>query len=524
MINFLDFEVLKYDWMVVIKNPFTKERTVIINDRSKLCEFYYEHRNEIYAGYNIRNYDNYIYQAILCHFDPFKVSDFIINKKQPGWKFSDLLKKYELNSFDVQTGRDKSLKQLEAFMGHNIEETKIPFDIDRKLGYSELQEEVRYCEHDVDECMEAFLKKREEFDTMMFLIKTFKLPISTIGKTKAQAVADVLQGNRRGKSYKDEFDYEILPWIKINKYIDVLNFYKNAKEDTLREMKENELKYQKWYEIETSPTKKARYKKLRDKCNWRNEDTFKEYFYSRSLDATVMGIAHSFGWGGVHAGLKKYKGEGIYVMADVQAYYPSMMLKNKWGYRVMDAPEKFEIIHNQNIKLKLEGKKKERAPFKIADNAITGQFKEPNSKIYDPKANNNICVNGQLQLLDLIERIEESGLNVELIQSNTDGLFFKLSSMDDYYKLDDIVYEWEQRTGMTMEFDVFKKVYQGDVNNYLIINNEGKTKAKGSYVKDLNELDNDLPIVNEAIKEFILKNVPVEKTINECDELIKFQK
>ena len=55
---------------------------------------------------------------------------------------------------------------------------------------------------------------------------------------------------------------------------------------------------------------------------------------------------------------------------------------------------------------------------------------------------------------------------------------------------------------------------------------KGKTKveAKGAYVKDLNNLDYDLAIVNEAVRAYLLDGVPVERTINSCTDLRKFQK
>jgi hypothetical protein len=43
-------------------------------------------------------------------------------------------------------------------------------------------------------------------------------------------------------------------------------------------------------------------------------------------------------------------------------------------------------------------------------------------------------------------------------------------------------------------------------------------------VKPLNSLDNDLPIVNKALVDCMVNGIPVEKTINECDDLMEFQK
>ena len=37
-------------------------------------------------------------------------------------------------------------------------------------------------------------------------------------------------------------------------------------------------------------------------------------------------------------------------------------------------------------------------------------------------------------------------------------------------------------------------------------------------------IDNDLPIINKAMVEYMVNDVPVEETINNCNELIDFQK
>ena len=90
MLNFFDFEVFCRDWLVVIINPYTAKTTVIINDKTKLENYYNAHKNDIWIGYNSRHYDVYILKAILCDFDPFDVSDFIINQKRGGWEYSRL--------------------------------------------------------------------------------------------------------------------------------------------------------------------------------------------------------------------------------------------------------------------------------------------------------------------------------------------------------------------------------------------------------------------------------------------------
>lgn len=155
-------------------------------------------------------------------------------------------------------------------------------------------------------------------------------------------------------------------------------------------------------------------------------------------------------------------------------------------------------------------------------NGTYGICKDPQNKAYDPRNANLVCVNGQLMLLDLIEHLQEVD-SFELIQSNTDGLIIKIHRKD-FELVDDICYEWESRCNMELEFDFIKEIWQKDVNNYVFKQFDGKVERKGGYVKELSPMDNDLPIVNKALVDYMLKGVPVEETIMNCNEMIMFQK
>lgn len=473
MLNFYDFEVFEKDWLVVIINPIERTETVIVNDKAKLEEYFYQHETEIWIGYNNRRYDQYIMKAILLDMNPKKVSDYIIADNCPGWQYSSLFRKIQMINFDTMLRMDTGLKTLEAFMGNNIKETSVPFDIKRKLTTDEINQTIFYCRHDVEQTIEVFLARKAEFDAAMGLVKIFGLPLSFMGKTGAQRVAKILGG--KGLKFDDEFEFPIVPTLRLRKYRAVKDWYRDPE----------------------------------------NHD------YKKKQKVMIAGVEHTLAWGGLHGAIKKYYGEGIYLMADVTAYYPSLQMRYKFGYRNMAHPENFEKIHGENLRMKATGNKKARLPYKIADNAISGQLKDKFSPLYDPRENNAICVNGQLLLVDLIEKIEPY---CQLIQSNTDGILLKLRSMKDYDLLDDLVWEWEERTGMKMEFDIYTKVFQKDVNNYLLVGADGKTKTKGAYTKGLSSVDNDLPIINKALVDYMTKGTPVETTIEDCDELIMFQK
>lgn len=479
MLNFYDFEVFSKDWLVVIINLYEKTETVIVNDKKQLEEYYEAHKNEIWVGYNNNHYDQYIMKAILCDFDPKEVNDFIITEGKHGWQFSSLFRKIQMYNYDVMYRNDRGLKSLEGFMGNNIKETSVPFDIDRKLTAGEIAETIKYCQHDVEQTVEVFFSRKSDFDAQMGLIKMFNLSLSNISRTKAQLSAIILEANRQ--CHDDEFDISFPPTMRIKKYTEVVDWYKDV--------------------------------------NNRN--------YSKSLTTTVARVETLFGWGGIHSARPKYYGEGYFINMDVASLYPSLMIKYNLLSRNIKDPQKYIDIYHNRLKYKAE-KNPLQLPLKTLLNSTYGCFKDKNNALYDPLMANNICIFGQLLLLDLMEKLEPYA---EIIQSNTDGILIKMpdtsrtTNVDTWFNIiDDVVYEWEQRTGLKMEFDEYQKVFQKDVNNYIVVTSDGKYKSKGSYVKKQNNLDYDLPIVNKAMIDYMTKGVSIEQTINGCDQLIMFQK
>ena len=483
---FYDFEVFKYDWVVVAIDMSEKKQHVIVNNLNELRELYEKNINNIWIGFNSNHYDQYILKGILCGFNPKKVNDFIIAKGNPGWKFSSLLRNIPLNSYDVMQNLDKGLKWFEGSMGNNIKESSVPFDIDRKLTQEELDETVKYCIHDVEQTIDVFIQRKEEFNGRMGLVKLAckdrPLDLSLISKTKPQLTSIILDAHRQGDR-GDEFDIDFPDTHQVKKYQNVLDWYMN-------------------------PDNRCYYKG--DKKN--------------QLNVMVAGCPHTFAWGGVHGALEKYHGEGYFLMADVASLYPSLMIRYNLHSRNISDPQKFVDIYHQRLELK---KKKDplQAVLKIVLNSTYGVLKDKNNDLYDPLMSNKVCVYGQILLLDLIEHLEA---HCELIQSNTDGILIKMpDGMDEdewFNTIDDIAWEWEQRTGLTLEFDEYRKVSQKDVNNYVIVAADGKVKSKGAYVKKLSNLDyGDFPIVNHALVEYMVNGVPVEQTIHSCDDLKEFQ-
>ncbi len=483
MLNFYDFEVFKHDWMVVVINPTTRDERVIINDVDALTALYEERKREIWVGYNNLHYDQFIFKGILCGFDPKAINDFIIVEGHKGWQYSSLLRKLYMVNYDVFHPRtDRGLKTHEAYLGNDICETTVPFDIDRKLTEAEVAETVKYCRHDVEQTIEVFMQRKSEFDARMDLLKMFELPLVYLGKTDAQLTAIILGAERPARPRDDEFDIVPLACLDLGPY------------DFIRL----------WY---LDPA---------------NQD------YSATLDFDIAGCPHKCAWGGLHGALAQYAGEGYFIIVDVESYYPAEMIAHELLSRNVQDPSKFKGIRDHRIELKHAKDPRQKA-LKLVINGTFGASKDKFNALYDPRQANMVCVNGQLMLIDLMHKLVRDA-GAEIIQSNTDGVLIRMPDGFDggpdafYDRVDDVAYEWEHRTGMGLEFDEFTRVYQKDVNNYVLVAADGSMKTKGAYVKKLGPLDYDLAVVNKALVEYMVHGVPVEDTIAADDDLIDYQR
>ena len=489
---FYDFEVFCHDWLVVAIDMTTKKEHVIINNKEELEALYEANKNDIWVGFNSNHYDQYILKGILCGFDPKRINDFIIDKGNPGWKFSSLFRNIPLNNYDVMLNLDKGLKWFEGSMGNNIKESSVPFNIDRKLTEAEIAETVKYCRHDVEQTIDVFIQRKEEFTGRIGLVKLAcqgkPLDMSLISKTKPQLTAIILDAHRQ-HDRDDEFDIDFPSTHQVKKYKEVLDWYENP---------DNRCYYR------HIPGKKTPEK--------------------NKLDVMIAGCPHTFAWGGVHGALEKYHGEGYFLNMDVASLYPSLMIQYNLHSRNIKDPQKFVEIYHKRLELK---KKKDplQAVLKIVLNSTYGVLKDKNNDLFDPLMSNKVCIYGQILLLDLIEHLEKHS---QIIQSNTDGILIKMpDGMDEdewFNIIDDIAFEWEQRTHLQLEFDEYRKVFQKDVNNYIIVDGKGKYKSKGAYVKKLDNLDyGDFPIVNHALVEYMVHGISVETFIYRCDDLKEFQ-
>lgn len=508
---FYDFEVFRYDWLAVFVDVTRKKEYVIINNPDELKALYEANRKDIWVGFNNRHYDQYIMKGILLGLDPKRINDWIIVEGREGWQFSSVFNKIPMINYDVMPNPPVGLKTMEGFLGSNIKESEVPFNINRRLTKKELEQTIFYCRHDVQETIKVFLQTSDVFEAMHGIVQAFPdmVSLSNIGDSEARITAKVLGCQKQ--DFQDEFDFFFLPCLRLNKYKYVQDWFEQKRQEALSLDLQNRSDYDK-----------------------------KVWYKSQSLDTIVAGIPHTFGFGGLHGATEKPSHfTGALYHVDVNNYYPSLLIA--WGlvtraatnnnYQKVYKTRKSLKYKQTHAATKAEAKrwKKAQLPYKKMLNALSGGMKDKTNPAYDPRNNNCMCINGQLMLLDLIEHLEAIP-GFELIQSNTDGLIVKVPDTDEAFDMmDDICWEWEQRCStplcdILLELDCISEIYQKDVNNYLWVSADGSVERIGAYVKELSAVDNDLPIVNKALVEYMVNKTPVEQTINQCDELIMFQK
>jgi hypothetical protein len=473
-------------WCVTFINYQDRNNIItIINNRQLLIQFYELHKDEIFVSYNGRQYDTGIFKGILDGMNVGYVNDKLIKEGKKPFQVVKNHKNYPLNDYDAIL-KDKSLKQLEAFMGDDIRETEVDFNIDRPLTEAEIEQTKIYNIHDVSELLKVLDACWNDFEGQLDIIELYGLDMSYFTKTKVQLAAKILNAVDQ-HTMDDEFDICLPDTIRLSdKYKFIPEWYMNPK-------------------------------------NWR----YKEHLHSEDdqhnnqLTCIVAGIPHVFAWGGCH-GADDIQSifEGIILHADVSSMYPTTDIEYNLLSRKFKNPDDFRMMRDFRLKLKAEGNSKNKA-LKPMINGIYGASKDRNGAIYDPLMANLTCIFGQMFILDLIDKLEPY---CRLLQTNTDGIFVLCESEEQKNKVIEITHSVGERLRMEFEIDEYTKLIQKDVNNYIAIMKNGEVECKGSMVKYNNPIDNDLPILNDAVRNYLAYDIPIEKTINECDELIKFQK
>lgn len=490
-----DCEVFAYDWLVVLKDKETGHRTRVWNDNEVLRMALSD--DCIYVGFNSKHYDQFIVKGIAADFTPQEikqVNDFIIGGGQ-GWD-CPLLKDFyfAFNNVDIKDDMQMglSLKAIEGHLGMSVQESTVPFDIDRPLTEEERREVEFYCDHDVDtaekliDIRKDYLKNKVQIGRLAGLTD-----VRAMGMTNAKLTAAMLKATK--KPHDDERKY-VYPEKLKREYIppEVFAFFDKMYDPSISD---------------------------------------KELFGGK-LEFQIGECPGVVGYGGIHAAIPNYffeeKGSRVIRNKDVASYYPHLMTLCGYTSRNIPSAEVFENVLETRMKAKASGDKATANALKLVVNTTYGALLNKYNDLFDPLMGRSVCITGQLFLMELAQHLYKDIPGLKIVQLNTDGIMVECDKAD-LDRLNEICDEWQSRTGFELEEDSVVKIAQKDVNNYVEVQPSGKSKAKGGYlVKGIStvgafNINNSCCIVATALKEYFVNGTPVEETINGCDDIFQFQ-
>lgn len=135
--------------------------------------------------------------------------------------------------------------------------------------------------------------------------------------------------------------------------------------------------------------------------------------------------------------------------------------------------------------------------------------------------------------------------SVELVSANTDAVEY-LVSPEYQGQAHKVLQDWQDLTGLELEEDKIVRLVMRDVNNYAEITNpsdnyyevhyKGGELTRGEHIFTWNKekktfeysfkdslKSNSLSIISEALLKKLLFDIPLEETINKCNDIFRFQ-
>ena len=493
----VDTEVFKYDFFAIFFDTSDQSWAVYHNDNRGVRD-YLSQPDIIFCGFNNKHYDNHILKAMACGADPElvkQINDFIIVEDRPGWEHWFLRKnKFWFDSFDLMddTQVGTSLKHIEAHLGLNIEETEVDFDIDRPLTPEEIASTIHYCKYDVAmtakllTLRKGYLEAKLDVGRAIGLTDQKSLYMTNARLTAAALEAEYVQRyDEREYSYPDNLDQALIP-------PEVLAFFDRMHDTRIPD---------------------------------------KDLFSSKLL-LPVDGADAVIAFGGIHHAQPNYTevsaGTRVIRNFDVASLYPSLMVYCGYTSRNIPSSKIFEDFYHKRLQAKKSGDKKTANTLKLILNTTYGASLAKTNPLYDPLMGRSVCITGQLYVLELAMRYLQECKTLRIIQLNTDGLMISLEAdeLPIVYRLND---EWQKSKHLELEEDKIATICQKDVNNYVMVFENGKVKTKGAYVTygmapaGAFKINNDHTIVKKAVIEYFVNGTPVEDTIYRCTDIHEFQ-
>ena len=453
------------------------------------------------TGFNIKAYDLQILKFAIDGWTPqelYEHSMSIIHSEDRQWKSLAFWGKFQFTDLFDDLKTMGSLKQFESNTGLLIKESDIPFGKEH-LTEEDKQEIINYCKHDVF-ATNRLVKARWGYLTAK----------ATCSKLSALSEAECLKNTApkvcakmiyaKQKTHEDGMAYEIPERL-----------------DSI---------FRAWIH----PTIIN---------NFVGQPLVNDFAYS----VKYLKNNFVFGTGGVHSTLAdslfcKSDSKYILVNADFENLYPSLLTEyDYWPAGVPEAGRelfKFLLSECRRLKAHLRTLDKStteykeqyaiRDAIKLVMNAATGSMRQKFSPLYDPQQIIALCMTGQLLTVCMAKIVYDMGAQV--IQTNTDGIVFRIERC----RLDaikDALALFSADVRLPLEVEEQHAIFQRNVNNYIMYATPSSPpKLKGRWAKksgsDVPLTPLNAPIINEAMIAFYKSNTPIEQTINECNEPLKF--
>lgn len=507
----IDTECYPNYWLFAAKN--TKSgKTVLVDfqddgrlDESIILSLMSKHTT---IGFNSLSYDLPMIVAAIHGFSTKKLkklSDRLINSREPAWKIAkefdldintqDYWKHIDL--IEVAPGKS-SLKLYGGRLGCPVMQD-LPFDPDRILSDEEIQKIRSYCGNDLDITHLLFEALKPQLKLRAGMSNQYGMDVRS--KSDAQIAEVIIRSeltSLTGKTYSPS---------KLNG--DYSFFYKDPS----------------FLEFESDRLQTLFSRICQEQFTLTDSGSVQLPEWLKKDRIQIGESYYQMGIGGLHSCEQSQHivaSDGTMIVdMDVVSYYPSIILQLGLAPPSLGPAflSTYKSIVDRRIAAKKKGDKVTADTLKICVNGSFGKLGSRYSFLYAPSLLLQVTLTGQLLLLMLIERMEKAGIKV--VSANTDGIVMHCSTSCQK-TMREVAWDWQLDTGMELEETEYLSISSRDVNNYLAVKTNGKTKGKGIFAETSLAKNPDGQIVYEAVAQWIAKRTPIEKTIQDCDDITKF--